>query len=267
MGGRARASVYRCRVPSNGFAELTTFEAAALLGGDRIPVLLLPVAAIEPHGPHAPLQTDELIATAICERAATAAAADDRVRVLVLPALSYGVTRYAAAFTGAISIAPATLIAIVVDVVGSLVRDGFSRVVIVNHHFEPEHLEGLHDATATLNEQGARVALLDLTRRRSAERLTDEFRRGSCHAGSYETSLLLAQTPALVDRAAMLAAEPLEVPMPAEIAAGHTDFIAMGMHDAYCGEPAQASAAEGERTYEALVQLVLELVDQVIADP
>jgi creatinine amidohydrolase len=52
----------------------------------------------------------------------------------------------------------------------------------------------------------------------------------------------------------------LAVDMPAAIAAGRTDFVAMGMHDAYCGAPAAATAAEGEATFAALTELLLELI-------
>src|SRR5207302_2311173 len=101
---------------------------------------------------------------------------------------------------------------------------------------------------------------LDLVRRRNAERLTDEFRRGSCHAGRYETSLVLADAPELVDVETMSELPAFEVSMPAEMAAGHTDFLAMGMDRAYCGAPAEASAAEGRATFETLTEMLVELV-------
>src|ERR1700683_3146831 len=91
------------------FTELTTLEAAALLRAQRVPVLLLPVGTVEPHGPHAPLGTDVLLATEVCERTARALAGDPRVRALVLPPVPYGVTRYAAAFRGAVSVSAVAL--------------------------------------------------------------------------------------------------------------------------------------------------------------
>jgi creatinine amidohydrolase len=239
------------------FSELTTVELDALATGRRAPVLLLPIGAIEPHGPHAPLGTDVLIATAICERAARALADDEAVRALVLPAIPFGVTHYAAAFRGTISVSPATLTRLVEELRESLARDGFRRVVLVNHHFEPEHVQALR-ATG--------VPLFDLTRRARASRLTDEFRRGSCHAGSYETSLVLSERPELVDAAAAAALPAYEVDMPAAIAGGRTDFLAMGMEQAYCGAPGEATAAEGEETYAVLVEMLVELVRELLSD-
>ena len=130
----------------------------------------------------------------MCERAA--ARLDDPPAV-VLPALAFGVTRYGAAFAGAIGITEATLRAVVLDVAASVEQQGFRRLVIVNNHFEPEQVVTLRAAAAD-----AGALYLDLVRRRNAQRLTDEFRRGSCHAGRYETSLVLADAPQLVDSSA-----------------------------------------------------------------
>jgi creatinine amidohydrolase len=230
-------------------ADLTSPRLEALR--DRRPVALWPLGAVEPHGPHAPLGTDTLISVGMCERAA--ARLDDPPAV-VLPALAFGVTRYGAAFAGAIGISEATLRAVVLDVAASVEQQGLRRLVIVNNHFEPEQVATLR---AAATDAGA--LYLDLVRRRNAQRLTDEFRRGSCHAGRYETSLVLADAPELVDpEVADLPAN--EVDMPAAMAAGRTDFLAMGMDRAYCGAPAEASAEEGRATFDTLTDMLVELV-------
>jgi creatinine amidohydrolase len=227
-------------------AELTSQQLERLVD----PIALWPVGAVEPHGPHAPLGTDTLISVGMCERAA--ARLDDAV---VLPPLPFGVTRYGAAFAGAIGISEATLRAVVLDVATALDQQGFRRLVIVNNHFEPEQVATLRAAAAD-----AGALYLDLVRRRNAQRLTDEFRRGSCHAGRYETSLVLADAPQLVDPA-VADLPPNEVDMPAAMAAGQTDFLAMGMDRAYCGAPAEATADEGRTTFETLTDMLVELVE------
>ena len=245
-----------------GFAQLAYPDVDALLADERRTVLLLPLGATEPHGPHGPLETDTLISLGACRRAAERLEEDRDVRALVLPPLPYGVTRYGAAFPGGVSIGEATLRALVVEIARSLAAQGFPRLVLVNSHFEPEQVRTLREA---VEELGEGVRLLDLTRRENAQRLTDEFRSGSCHAGRYETSLVLADEPGLVRRERM---EPLEakmIDMPAAIAAGQTDFLAMGMDRAYCGAPAEASAEEGRRTFETLADLVIDLVRDVAA--
>jgi creatinine amidohydrolase len=214
------------------------------LEGRRDAVHLLPLGATEPHGPHAPLSTDTLISIGICRRAAERL--EGEIDVLVLPPVAYGVTRYAADFPGVVSIGEQTLRVLVTDIAESV-----GRIVLVNSHFEPEQVQTLRDTG---------LPLLDLTRRVNAERLTEEFRSGSCHAGRYETSLVLADRPELVHSDRMQALDAKMVDMPAAIAQGRTDFIAMGMDQAYCGAPAEATAEEGEQTFDTLAGLLVELV-------
>src|SRR5262245_3655237 len=128
------------------FADLKWPEVRALLETERTPVLLWPVGATEPHGPHSPLSTDVLISQGMCERAARELAGDPKVRALVLPALPFGVTRYAAGFQGAIHVGEGALEAMLHDVLGSLIGQGFVHNVIVNNHFEPEHVQTIHRA-------------------------------------------------------------------------------------------------------------------------
>jgi creatinine amidohydrolase len=212
-------------------------------------VHVLPLGAVEPHGPHAPLVTDTLISLGICRRAAERL--EGEIPVLVLPPVHYGVTRYAGTFPGTVSISEDTFRSLVTEIAESV-----GTIVLVNNHFEPEQVE-------TLRATG--LPLLDLTRRRNAERLTDEFRSGSCHAGRYETSLVLADRPELVHADRMKALEERHVDMPAAIRSGQTDFLAMGMDEAYCGAPAESSAEEGRQTFETLTDMLVELIREVAA--
>lgn len=243
------------------FADLTSPQVAELLTGPRVPVLLLPVGAVEPHGPHAPLDTDRIISAGMCSRAAVRLADDPSLRVLVLPALRYGVTDFGAPFPGGVSIGADTLRGLVVDVCRSLAAQGLTRIVVVNNHFEPAHVTALREATGE-----AGVAYLDLVRRRNAERLTDEFRSGSCHAGQYETSLVLADRPELVDTAVMRTLPEVAVDLPAAMSAGGANFVDLGMDRAYCGNPAGATADEGLSTFDILTDLLVDLIREVGSD-
>ncbi|HEX6337776.1 MAG TPA: creatininase family protein [Jiangellaceae bacterium] len=245
------------------FAELTSQAVHELHGEARPTVLLLPVGATEPHGPHLPLSTDSIISAGVCERAAGRLAGSYGVRALILPSLPYGVTRFGAALAGAVSVAEATLHALVTDICRSLAAQGFGRVVIVNNHFEPEHVAVLRRAVQELRKDGAPVALLDVLRRRNVQRLTAEFQAGESHGGSYETSMILAERSDLVDTEWMRALPHVPVNMAAAIAEGHTDFVAMGMPDGYCGAPAKSTAQEGVATLETLTDMLVELIRDV----
>jgi creatinine amidohydrolase len=217
------------------------------LEGREGAVHLLPIGSTEPHGPHAPLATDTIISVGICRRAA------DRLRgeldVLVLPAVPYGVTRYGADFPGAVSIGEETLRSLVTEIAAS-----FERVVLVNSHLEPEQVWMLRDLG---------LPLFDVTRRSTAKQLTDEFRSGAGHAGRYETSLVLADHPELVHTDRMRTLVPKPIDMPAAIRAGQTSFVAMGMDQAYAGAPAEATAEEGEQTFDVLAELLVELIREL----
>ena len=241
------------------FADLTSVRVGELLAEAAPLVLLLPTGAVEPHGPHAALATDSIISMAVCESAARELASSGPFRALVLPAIDYGVTRYSAAFPGAVTIAEATLSALVSDICSALEGGGFHHRVIVNSHFEPEHVATLRRVASATG-----TGFFDVTRRRLAEQLTDEFRSGAAHAGSYETSMVLARRPDLVDRSRMEQLPEIAVDMPAAIAAGKTDFLAMGMEHAYCGAPARATATEGESTLATLVRMLIEHMHEQI---
>lgn len=247
------------------FADLTWPQVEELRRSEPPTVLLLPVGATEPHGPHAPLATDSLISLSICRRAVERLADDPGCRALILPALPYGSTGYAAAFAGAVHVEPDTLHDLVAEICVCMVDQGFPHVVMVNNHFEPDQVAALRRVVETVRAaRGVEIGYLDLVRRHNAERLTDEFRAGECHAGRYETSLVLADHPELVDRDRQRRLPPVPVNMPAAIAEGRRDFVAMGMTDAYCGAPAEATADEGEATLATLTDMLVEVVRAVV---
>ena len=248
------------------FADLKWPQARALLESEETPVLLWPVGATEPHGPHSPLSTDVLISQGMCERAARALIDDPKVRALVLPPLPFGVTRFAAAFTGAIHVSEEALEAMLHDVLRSLIGQGFVYSLIVNNHFEPEHVQTIHRAIDSIKgETGVLTGYLDLTRRHRAERLTDEVREGGSHAGQYETSLILADHPELVDRDALDSLAPAPVNLAKEIGEGSKDFVEMGLSEAYNGTPSEASAQEGDASYAELTEMLVSLIRDLVA--
>ena len=241
------------------FAELSYAQVEALLHDARATVLLWPIGSTEPHGPHAPLATDSIISIGMCRRAAARLADDPELRVLILPPLPYGVTRYTSAFVGPLHIEEETLHDMVTDVLGSLIAQGLRHNALVNNHFEPEHVQTLHRAIDTVLERtGVLTGYLDLTRRRRAEALTDEFREGGSHAGQYETSLVLAERPELVDRELLASLPEVPVNLAEALTAGHKDFTELGMDRAYNGSPAQASAEEGNQSFEVLTEMLVE---------
>jgi creatinine amidohydrolase len=246
-------------MPVLRLAELPWTEVAALERGRS--VALLPVGAIEAHGPHLPLGTDCVIAEAM---AAAAAERLDRrgLTALLLPALAYTAAPFAAAFPGTVSLSAATVTALVVEVGQSLAAAGLPLLAIANAHFDPTHVHALRTAAEELGREGKiAVAFPDLTRRALAARLTDEFRSGACHAGRFETSIVLAERPELVRETTMAALPDNTASLSRAIRDGKQSFEEAGGAQAYFGFPAQATAEEGRATVEVLGAILEEAVE------
>lgn len=109
-------------------ATLSAPETRDLLPG--IELVLIPVGAHEQHGPNIAMATDTISADALCREAARRLGP----RVAVAPAVPWGVSWHHLDFAGTISLRPATLIALLEDVVGSLHAHGFRRFLVVNGH-------------------------------------------------------------------------------------------------------------------------------------
>ena len=245
-------------------AKLRWPEVEALV--QRGCAAILPVGSTEAHGPHLPLDTDVTIALGMARRAAAALQAKGRACV-VLPPLAYAVTDFAAPFAGTLSLPAATATALVRDVLLAAARRGFRPVALANAHLEPAHIETLKAAIAAAEAAGAgaspaaRFVFPDVTRRRLAERLTEEFRSGACHAGRYEGSLVLADDPAAVDDALRRTLPPVAISLVDAIRAGQADFVQAGGTQAYFGRPAEATADEGRATFETLAALLVEAIE------
>lgn len=231
----------------------TTVSFARLVASGRPVVILVPVGCVEPHGPHLPLATDTIISEAAAVRAARALAEDD-VHALVAPGVPYGVTRCAARFAGAVSVDARALTAFLTAVIEGWVEAGVAHVCLVNNHLEPAHDAAVRAAAAGREEKASVASPLT---RRWARTLSDEFKSGACHAGNYETSIVLAASPELVDDAARQGLPEVPVSLAEKLREGVTDFKEMGLSDAYAGAPADASAGHGDEMLDRLADMIV----------
>lgn len=249
-------------MPLRHLTHLTWEEIRAL---DRSrAVAILPVGAIEAHGPHLPLDTDITIAGAMAESGGRRLAALG-VEAWLLPPVAYTPAGFAAAFPGTIDIEPDVLAPLVVGIATSLQRAGVGALAIANAHLDPAHLDALHAAAGAVRDRGLMaVAFPDLTRRPWGARLGEEFRTGACHAGRYEGSVVLACTPDRVrhEILAELPANPASLSV--AIRDGATSFRQAGGERAYFGWPAEATPEEGAETIETLGGILAESVAEVV---
>jgi creatinine amidohydrolase len=230
-------------------------------------VAIVPVGSVEPHGPHLPLDTDTTISVTCAMRAADhlerTPAAGDRsgVHAIVAPSVPYGVTDYASGFAGAIGVPAAALTAMLAAIAGSLLATGFAHVCFVNNHLEPAHDAAVRAAIEGLPRGSASVAC-PLTRR-WGRTLSEEFKRGDCHAGRYETSLVMASGANV--RPSFGELPTLALSLSDAIREGKSTFAEIGMERAYTGAPRDATVAEGDDLYEKLVTMVVTEIEEALA--
>lgn len=176
--------------------DLTTTDFAGL--DPERTVAVLPVAAIEQHGPHLPLSVDSDINTGIIDRAM--ALATDDLPALVLPAQAIGSSGEHSAFAGTLSLHPGILGAVLAQTVESAAAAGVRKFLFFNSHGgNPPALE--LTATDLRARRGLFVATAHWFTPELAEGLfpAGEIEHG-IHAGAVETSVMLHLRPELVRR-------------------------------------------------------------------
>src|SRR5689334_7722699 len=180
-------------------ARHTTATLQSVLADKRPVVALVPVGSTEPHGPHLGLGTDVVISAAACVRATEMFARKGPLTAVIAPAVSYGVTECAQGFAGAVSVPAAVLTAYIAAICDGLLAQGIRHVCLVNNHLEPAHDAAVR---AVLPGRGNTVSVACPLTKKWARTLDAEFKSGACHAGLYETSIMLAAAPEMVDEAA-----------------------------------------------------------------
>ena len=234
------------------------------------PVVLLPFGTVEDHGPHLPINTDNVIVEAICLEAARRAAGD----VLVMPLVSYGLDEHHMDFPGPVSVDMQTLLAYVADVAISVARHGFTHVLIVNGHGSNEPIADLAARRVVLETGvicGAMSpnAAIDPT---LAEPVYSQMRQsapgGVAHAGEYETAMMLHLRPDLVhmDRAVLemgqLKLDYFNWDYSEPSVLSWQDWWSRMSESGVCGDPTVATSEFGqalfERTVENFVRFVCE---------
>ena len=229
-------------------------------------IAVLPTASIEQHGPHAPVITDTLLCGTVAQRAAEAAAG--QVQVLVAPVLCYGNSHHHRPFPGVLSLSSPTYLAAVTDILEGLALSGFRKLVVLNGHggnTDSNNVVALDFVHRLGHEVSiAAGAYWDIARAALVEKGLMASNLIPGHAGRFETSMVMAIRPELIDPAGMgevqdLSAkrEGLFAPLSGAPVQRHG---AWAVGAGYTDNPAAASAEEGNALLEVVAARVAEFL-------
>jgi creatinine amidohydrolase len=252
---RRRASVVKRRPEMSLLFEEHTREQLRELAPTAL--LVLPVGAIEQHGPHLPVGTDHFTAEHVARAAASAAS--QQIPVLVAPTLPFGSSQHHIPFGGTMSLSTTTYYRVLGELCESLVADGFRRIFILNGHGGNNELIQLVARDIALEHAAHLAAAAYWTIAWDALVAQAAHERAGLpgHAGTFETSLIMALRPELVheprphhDNPAGSDPRGFYAPYRAEL------HGAWQRINGYTDSPDQASPERGERYLAAIVGAV-----------
>ncbi|MEK8128779.1 creatininase family protein [Paenibacillus filicis] len=216
-------------------------------------LVILPVGAIEQHGPHLPVMTDTLIGEATLTQAFEKVGGQEQI--WLLPPISYGKSNEHLGLPGTISISAATLQGLIMDIAYSLHLSGFRKLLLFNTH--GGNVDLLNVVSREIRIQyGMTVFYLSPSSLGGAEGIIapEELEYG-IHGGDYETSIVKAIKPGWVQDEFLIAEVPDLGGMKFLTLEGRIRF-AWRMEDisasGICGDATQATAAKGEIMQERI---------------
>jgi len=255
-------------------SEMTWPEVAEYL--EENDILLWPVGSTEQHGRHGGLGCDSIVALDLARLVAP------RVNALVAPVLQYGVSEAHMHFPGTLSVSRATFAAAVDEILASMLKHGFRKIIILSGHGGNNAVLGeaagrvrrTHDAFCAV------VPIFSMLKTTTPPEMWQSSigGPGDGHAGEMETSLVLATRPSAVDMRAARAERPEQVILPD---AGVTVQYQVGINydgwtaltsltvEEYCpatgaaGNPTLATADKGERALGIAVEKVVRFVNMI----
>jgi len=242
------------------WGELNWPQAQALL--KKVDIALLPVGAIEQHGPHLPLDTDSFDADYLARRVAETCSDP---RPLVLPLVPYGVSYHHEDFSGTVSISNETLSQLVYDIGMAAAGNGIRKLVIINGHGGND--PALNFAAQMINRDAGIFVCVDTGETSDIDIEAIVQTANDVHAGEIETSTALAVRPELVHMDLAASSVP-------EFSSNYLDFSSKRGINWYAhtqhisttgvmGDPSKASAAKGERIWTAMIAHLVSFVEDL----
>lgn len=247
--------------------ELSWPEAQAAFAANAMAIL--PVGSLEQHGRHLAVNTDNVLGDGLAEAVARETTARG-VPVLLCPPLHYGYTMHNMDFPGTMTLRAETLLAVGMDLVGSLIHHGCKKVVLLNSHGSNWSVLDLVARQAMNRHPNVLVAAIFPIKMAAAELETLREAKqtgGMSHGCELETSLMLHLRPELVemDRAVYDISQPDSKFYWRDILRGSrgvalADLTRHASRTGLVGDPTIATAEKGRRFFEVIVAATVEFL-------
>jgi len=239
-------------MPGMCYQEMLPHELDAIL--QTTPVAYFPLGTLEYHGPHLAIGNDALKAEGLCERACA------RTGGVLVPTLYWGIGGGHKDYPTSIIVRDQVLADLLDEVLNGLHRVGFRVIVLVTGHYPGEQVVAVKGAAQRFAQahKDARIWALPEYEAYPQERRAD-------HAAKWETSILMALRPELVNMSRLVGADAPHAPD-----ATHTleEMNATGpLHGILGQNPARyASLALGNETVNAIVDNLVSWVNKALAE-
>lgn len=235
-------------------------------------VVLMPVGAIEQHGPHLPLAVDALIVEALARGALERA--EPRLGLLVLPTSPFGKSDEHLAFPGTLALSAATLQAAWLEIGASVARAGLRKLLILNGHGGQVTIAQIVARELRIRFRMLVASCLWPQLGLPEGCLPEHELRFGIHGGALETALVQAIRPALVRRdrlgdfAPSTAARAASAPILSSLGAAGFGWMAQDLHGSgAAGDARLASVELGRRVLDHAIARLLALVRELAAVP
>jgi creatinine amidohydrolase len=241
--------------PPHRFLPYLTWTDVAALPDRENTVIVLPTGSIEQHGPHLPCAVDSIICSGVMGHALARLPAS--VPAFAMAPVTYGKSEEHLHFPGTITLSGETLLATMVEILESVYRSGFRKVLIVNGHGgQPQVMEMA--ARELRLRHGDSIVVPHSTWRVphvGGKYFSDREKRLAMHAGHGETAIMLALAPDTVHMERAVANYPPDFPSKLLSPDGRPacawtarDFGPSGV----IGDPLPATKEQGEAILESL---------------
>ena len=234
------------------FQNENSFEVKEKI--EKSQIAILPIGAVEAHGPHLPLGTDNFLAERLSERVAK------KTGAFVLPTLPYGQVWSLKNFPGSINISNESLINFLFDIGTSLYEQGFKLFVMINGHLG--NAVAMKEAARKLYSEYPDLRVLYLFYP-GVKQITEEVRDGKSahstyfHACEIETSYMLYLAPEYVDMSRAITDIPT-IPPSADITPTPWEEFTK---TAVLGDAKAATAEKGEKIIEVAIENMIKLIE------